>query len=79
VAVREGIGYICKAFMGSNRVSRAVSRVAVAVREGIGSICKAFMGSNRVSSAVSRVAVAVREGIGSFVRHSGEAAELVGP
>jgi hypothetical protein len=37
------------------------------------------MVSNRISRAISRVAVAVREGIGSFVRHSGEAAELVGP
>jgi hypothetical protein len=37
------------------------------------------MGSNRVSRAVSREVVAIREGIGSFVRHSGEAAELVGP
>ena len=42
-------------------------------------ICKAFSGSSRVNRAVGRVAVAVREGIGSFVRHSGEAAELVGP
>jgi hypothetical protein len=40
VAVREGIGSICKAFMGSNRVSSAVSRVAVAVREGIGSFVR---------------------------------------
>ncbi len=39
---------------------------------------RGIMGSNRLSRAVSRVAVAVREGIGSFVRHQGEAAELVG-
>jgi len=42
-------------------------------------ICKALRGSSRVPRAVSRVAVAVREGIGPFVRHSWEAAELVGP
>ncbi len=42
-----------------------------------GKIVRGIMGSNRVSGAVSRVAVAVREGIGSFVRHQGEAAELV--
>jgi hypothetical protein len=35
--------------------------------------------SIRVGRAVSKVAVAVREGIGSIVRHSGKAAELVGP
>ncbi len=56
----------CKAFSGSSRVGRAVSRVAVAVREGIGSFV-GIQGSSRVSRAVSRVAVAVREGIGSFV------------
>jgi hypothetical protein len=38
---------------------------------------KAFRGSSRVSRAVSRVAKVMREGILSFVRHSGEAAELV--
>ena len=42
-------------------------------------ICKAFRRSSRVPRAVTRVAVAVREGIGSFVRHSGEAAEFLGP
>jgi hypothetical protein len=32
-----------------------------------------------VSRANSRVAVVVGEGVGSFVRHSEEAAKLVGP
>jgi hypothetical protein len=41
-------------------------------------ISKAFRGSSRVNRTVSRVAVVVREGVGSFVRHSGEAAELMG-
>ena len=34
--------------------------------------------SSRVSRAVIRVAVFLRAGVGSLVRHSGEAAELVG-
>ena len=35
--------------------------------------------SSRVSRAVIRVAEFLRAGVGSLVRHSGEAAELVGP
>jgi hypothetical protein len=42
-------------------------------------IWRAFRGSSRVNRALSRVAVAERKGIGPFVRHSGEAAELIGP
>jgi hypothetical protein len=38
VAIRAG--KIVRGIMGSNRVSRAVSRVAVAVREGIGSFVR---------------------------------------
>ena len=42
-------------------------------------ICKAFRERSRISGAFSRLAVAVTKAIGSFVRHSGEAAKLVGP
>ena len=35
--------------------------------------------SRRVSRAIIRVAVFLRAGVGSLVRHSGEAAEFVGP
>jgi hypothetical protein len=38
---------------------------------------QAFRGSSRVSRVVSREAVADREGILSFIKHPGEAAELV--
>jgi hypothetical protein len=54
--------------------SRVASRVAVAIGEGI----VYHLSGIRKSTRVGRVAVAVREGTGSFVRHSGEAAELLG-
>jgi hypothetical protein len=38
-----------------------------------------IQGNSRISKTVGRVAVAKRVGIGSFVRHSGEAEELVAP
>jgi hypothetical protein len=38
-----------------------------------------IQGNSRISKTVGRVAVAIRVGIGSYFRHSGEAAELVGP
>jgi hypothetical protein len=51
----------------------------VAVREGNGSFER--HSGKAVSRAVSRVVVTIREEIGSFVivRHSAEAAELIGP
>ncbi len=68
---------ICQAFRGSKRVNSAVSRVAVAIGERSWINFKAFRGSSRVSRGVCRVAVTIRKSIGSFLRHSGEAAELV--
>jgi hypothetical protein len=55
----------------------AVSGVAVAIGERSRINFKAFRGSSRVSRGVCKVAVAIRKSIGSFLRHSGEAAELV--
>ncbi len=63
---------ISKAFRGSSRVNRTVSRVAVAVREGVGSFVRQFRGSSRVSWTISRVAVAIREGTESFVGIQGK-------
>jgi len=78
VAIREVHNWIIfKSFRGSSRVSRALSGVEVAIGERDWINFKAFRGSSRVSRCVCRVAVAIRKSIGSFLRHSGEAAELV--